>query len=169
MEFFNTHLRIRREVFISEPIDPPPSQAVLFETRRAHHDWAVSVYFVVHAGDCWLRRRTELANGDPPRQLPTGTVAATRHPLVAQYTISPPAAAKVTVEFSPDLTYALSTSPQATASTGGPVTVLVAGMKQNTTYHMRALVTYSDGSQQLDSDHTFQTGAIPPQRIPTIS
>jgi arylsulfate sulfotransferase len=101
-------------------------------------------------------------------RLPEGTVSATGNPLVAQYTISPPAAAKVTVEFSPDLTYALSTSPQTSAGTGEPVTVLVAGMKQNTTYHMRALVTYSDGSQQFDSDHTFQTGAIPTQRIPTV-
>ena len=41
-------------------------------------------------------------------------------------------------------------------------------MKQNTLYHMRAIVTYSDGSVQLDSDHTFQTGTIPLQRIPTM-
>ncbi len=101
-------------------------------------------------------------------QLAGGTVAATTNPLVAQYTISTPAQATVTVEFGPDLMYALTTSPQPSSATGGPVTVLVAGMKQNTTYHMRAIVTYNDGSQQFDSDHTFQTGTIPPQRIPTM-
>jgi arylsulfate sulfotransferase len=105
---------------------------------------------------------------DPPPHLATGTVAATGNPLVAQYTISPPAQATVTVQFGLDLTYAMLTSPQASAAAGEPVTVLVAGMKQNTTYHMRAIVTYSDGSQQFDSDHTFQTGTIPPQRIPTM-
>ncbi len=105
---------------------------------------------------------------DPSPQLATGTVAATGNPLVAQYTISPPAAATVSVQFGPDLTYAFLTSPQASAGAGEPVTVLVAGMKQNATYHMRAIVTYSDGSQQFDSDHTFQTGSIPPQRIPTM-
>jgi hypothetical protein len=41
-------------------------------------------------------------------------------------------------------------------------------MQQNTLYHMRAVVTYSDGSQQFDGDHTFQTGTIPSQRIPAI-
>jgi arylsulfate sulfotransferase len=105
---------------------------------------------------------------DPAPQLATGTVAATGNPLVAQYTISPPAAATVAVQFGPDLTYALLTSPQTSAGAGEPVTVLVAGMKQNTTYHMRAIVTYSDGSQQFDSDHMFQTGTIPPQRIPSM-
>src|SRR5260370_10683411 len=42
-------------------------------------------------------------------------------------------------------------------------------MKQNTTYHMRAIVTYSDGSQQFDGDQTFLTGTIPSQRIPSIT
>ena len=105
---------------------------------------------------------------DPSPQLASGTVAATGNPLVAQYTISPPAAATVSIQFGPDLTYALLTSPQTSVAAGQPVTVLVAGMKQNTTYHMRAIVTYSDGSQQFDSDHTFQTGSIPPQRIPSM-
>jgi hypothetical protein len=47
--------------------------------------------------------------------------------------------------------------------------VLVAGMQPSTTYHMRAVVTYTDGSQQFDSDHTFRTGAIPPERIPNMT
>lgn len=111
------------------------------------------------------------SNADPAAPtdpLISGTVAATGNPLVAQYTISPPAPASVAVEFGPDQSYGLRTSPQ-TSSTTGPVSILVAGMKQNTTYHMRAIVTYSDGSQQFDIDHTFLTGTIPSQRVPSIT
>jgi arylsulfate sulfotransferase len=102
------------------------------------------------------------------RRISGGTVTATGNPLVAQYTISTPTQATIVVEFGTDLMYALKTSPEVSSATGGPVTVLIAGMKQNTPYHMRAIVTYNDGSQQFDSDHIFQTGSIPPERIPTM-
>src|SRR5215472_6678791 len=143
--------------------------------------------WVALASDPWLRFRPLLTaflcllitvgcGGSPadppaPSRLPplqSGTVAATSNPLVAQYTISTPAQATMSVEFGPDLSYAYITSPQASSSAGGAVTILVAGMKQNTLYHMRGIVTYSDGSIQFDGDHTFQTGTIPPQRIPTM-
>jgi hypothetical protein len=104
----------------------------------------------------------------PHPQLAEGTVVATGNPLVAQYTISTPAPATVEVEFGQDLGYGFITSPQATSPAGGAVSVLIAGMKQNTLYHMRAVVTYADGTRQADSDHTFQTGTIPPQRIPAM-
>jgi hypothetical protein len=100
--------------------------------------------------------------------LTESAVIATGNPLVAQYTVSTNSAASVAVEFGPDLPYQFLTSPQASSSTGGAVTILVAGMKQNTLYHMRAVATFSDGSQAFDSDHTFQTGTIPPQRVPTM-
>lgn len=87
---------------------------------------------------------------------------------MAQYSVSTPAPASVVVEFGPDLTYAFRTSPQATVSSGSAVNILVAGMKQNTLYHMRAMATYSDGSQAFDSDHTFQTAPLQSQRIPTM-
>jgi hypothetical protein len=109
---------------------------------------------------------------DPPEVVRTalteGTVQSTGNPLVAQYTVSTPSSASVSVQFGPDLTYGFVTSPQMTSSSGGAVSILVAGMKQNTLYHMRAVATYSDGSQAFDSDHTFQTGTIPAQRIPTM-
>jgi hypothetical protein len=82
--------------------------------------------------------------------------------------VSTGSAASVVVEFGSDLSYQFLTSPQLSSSTGGAVTILVAGMKRNTLYHMRALATFGDGSQAFDSDHTFQTGTIPPQRIPTM-
>ena len=102
-------------------------------------------------------------------ELPSGTVSATSNPLVAQYTISAPAQATVAVQFGPSLSYGFQTSAQASVAGGGDVTVLVAGMKQNTLYHMQAMVTYSDGSQQWDTDHTFQTGTIPPARVPKMT
>lgn len=101
-------------------------------------------------------------------RLTEGIVAATGNALVAQYTISTPAPASVVVEFGPDLSYPFRTSPQTTSSAGATAKLLVAGMRQNTLYHMRAIVTYSDGSQQFDGDHVFQTGTIPPGRIPTM-
>src|SRR5579862_4909739 len=103
-------------------------------------------------------------NRDPNAPLPelsSGSVAATANPLVAQYTISPAQAASVYVEFGTDTRYALQTSAQQTPSGGGKVSILVAGMKQNTTYHMRAVINYSNGAVQYDTDHTFTTGAIP--------
>lgn len=109
-----------------------------------------------------------LAAADPPARFTEGVVAATGNPLVAQYTVSTSAAASVVVEFGPDLSYGFLTSPQATSSTVGAVTILVAGMKQNTLYHMRAVATLSDGSRAFDADHTFQTGTIPPGRIPAL-
>lgn len=111
-------------------------------------------------------------NRDPNAPLPelsSGSVAATANPLVAQYTISPAQAASVYVEFGTDTRYALQTSAQQTPSGGGKVSILVAGMKQNTTYHMRAVVTYPDGAVQYDTDHTFTTGSIPSNRIPQAS
>jgi arylsulfate sulfotransferase len=73
----------------------------------------------------------------------------------------------VTVEFGPSTSYGFKTASQASASGGGTVSVLVAGMKQNTLYHMRAVFDY-DGGQAVDVDHTFQAGAIPPAKIPVM-
>lgn len=102
------------------------------------------------------------------RRLTPGAVSPTTNPLVARYTISPPAQSTVTIQFGPDLGYGLQTSAQATSPEGGALTVLVAGMKQNTVYHMQAIVTYADGSQEVDADHIFKTGSIPPERLPQV-
>ncbi len=116
----------------------------------------------VNCGGGGTKAPSDLAAG----RLNAGTVSPTANPLVAQYTISPPAQSTVTVEFGPDLTYGRQTSPQTTSAEGGPVTLLVAGMKQNSLYHMRAIVDYSDGSRQVDADHIFTSGTIPPERLP---
>jgi arylsulfate sulfotransferase len=101
-------------------------------------------------------------------QILEATVQATTNPLVAKYSVTIASPGSVIVEFGQDQSYPYKTSAQLVPTAGGTATLLVAGMKANSPYHLRAIVTFSDGSQQVDSDHVFQTGTIPPQRIPTM-
>jgi arylsulfate sulfotransferase len=98
-----------------------------------------------------------------------GVVTSTANVQVASYTITPPATANVSIQFGPDTTYGLSTWQQPSASGGGAVTILVAGMKMNTAYHMRANVVFADGTKFNDIDHTFTTGTIPAANLPAIT
>ena len=95
---------------------------------------------------------------------PLAAVAPTANPLVAQYSISHfHSGLNAWVEFGPDTTYGRQTSVMTSAVTtpGGQVlNILVAGMKAQTTYHMRAHVTWSGGSW-VDQDQTFTTGPLP--------
>jgi arylsulfate sulfotransferase len=97
-----------------------------------------------------------------------GTVSATQHPLVASYSLTVPAAGKVSVEFGPDVNYGRSTQTQTAPVGGGTLTFLVAGMHANSTYHMRARVILGSGSTLLDTDHTFTTGPLPSTAFPTV-
>jgi hypothetical protein len=96
-------------------------------------------------------------------------VFATKNPQVAMYAFSTTQAASVSVEFGTDTTYGLHTWAQTTPQGGGAVQMLVAGMRANTTYHMRADVTYADGTQAVDEDRTFTTGGLPADRVPQIT
>jgi arylsulfate sulfotransferase len=99
-----------------------------------------------------------------------GTVSSTNNPQVAQYSISPPAAATVAIQFGPSTSYGLTTWNQPTPSGGGPVSIYVAGMKANTQYHMRAVVGFNGGSTLMyDSDHTFTTGSLSAAQLPTLT
>ena len=97
---------------------------------------------------------------------PSGTVVPTGNPQVALYTTPVPAAGAVTVRFGPDTSYGRQTWSQA-ATAAGSVPIQVAGMLANTTYHMQAMVTFTDGSTVMDTDHTFTTGT--PVNVPKIS
>jgi arylsulfate sulfotransferase len=95
---------------------------------------------------------------------PESSIAATQNPLVAQYNLTIPGQhLGAWVEFGPDTTYGRQTS--ATAATTGFVqqtaSILVAGMKPSTTYHMRAHVNWYGGGVWVDQDQTFTTGALP--------
>src|SRR6185312_10271643 len=94
-------------------------------------------------------------------------ITQTGNPLVARYNYQPSAQGMVHVEFGTDTSYGRSTGSIPTPADGGPVSILVAGMKQNTAYHMRAVVTESDGTVVNDQDHTFTTGSFPADMLPT--
>jgi len=95
-------------------------------------------------------------------------VTATSHPLVAQYSVTTNTQATVSVEFGPTTSYGFTTSSQSTPIGGSTVDFLVGGMKQNTVYHMRAVVTDDSGNQSYDSDQTFQTKAPDLSRVPAV-
>ena len=93
--------------------------------------------------------------------LTPGQVTITNNPQVALYTISLPYAGTVRVNFGKDTTYGRQTWAQSSAASGGTVSVLVAGMQANATYHMQASVKFANGLSATDSDHTFTTGSLP--------
>ncbi|HEV2350282.1 MAG TPA: aryl-sulfate sulfotransferase [Terriglobia bacterium] len=99
----------------------------------------------------------------------TGQVTATNNLLVAQYSISSPRDATMSVEFGPDTNYGLKTWSQPVPTGGGTINMLVAGMKQTTTYHMRATLVFPDGSQFVDSDKTFTTGTLAASLVPQVT
>jgi len=101
--------------------------------------------------------------------LAQGSVTPTKNPQVALYSFSSPRDASVSIEFGTDTTYGLKTWALNTPPGGGAVEILVAGMKANTTYHMRADVSFPDGTQFVDTDHTFATGGLPAARVPQIT
>ena len=98
-----------------------------------------------------------------------GQVTPTANTQVASYTISPAAAANVSVQFGTDTNYGLTTWTQPVPTGGGPVSLFVAGMKGNTLYHMRGVVEFADGTQYMDLDQTFTTQALPAAQLPVIT
>lgn len=97
---------------------------------------------------------------------PVTALAATQNELVAQYSVTTKFAAQVRVQFGTDTNYTQTTAWYPLPQEGGTAKILVAGMKQATTYHMRAEVD-GNGSTWQDQDQTFTTGSIttvvPPQ------
>ncbi len=87
------------------------------------------------------------------------SVGATQNVLVAKFDLCASKAASAYVEFGPDTKYGLRTSSEQ-PDANGAMSFLVAGMKQQTVYHMRAVITAADGTKTNGSDLTFQTGAL---------
>ncbi len=96
-------------------------------------------------------------------------VETTNNPLVASYTYAPLSAGQMSVDFGTSTSYGRSTSAFATLAISGTGLVLVAGMRANTTYHLRASVLHPDGSTETDQDHTFTTSSFPASSLPTLS
>jgi hypothetical protein len=91
--------------------------------------------------------------------LDQGTVTPSNNPQVALYTMTLPFPGSITVNFGPDTTYGRQTWSRSTTVAGGTISILVAGMLSNTTYHMQAAVQLDDGVTATDVDHTFAVGA----------
>ena len=93
--------------------------------------------------------------------LPAAVLSSTSNPLVAEYSVTVrPANARTWVEFGTDTHYGRQTSQTLpTRKTLQTLTLQVAGMKPNTTYHIRGHVESSQGSW-VDQDRTFTTGSI---------
>ncbi len=89
-----------------------------------------------------------------------GQTASTGNNQVASYSIALGAAGKVSVLFGLTTNYGLTTWTQSSA--GDTLSILVAGMKADTAYHMAASVQFDDGAQFTDSDHVFTTGEVEP-------
>jgi len=100
-----------------------------------------------------------------------GVVTTTANAQVAQYTIAAPDGLSVFIQFSADTSYNLMTSSVAAPTGGGAVPILVAGMRGNTLYHMRAVFEPPGTTTAVftDMDHTFTTSAYNPARIPSLT
>jgi hypothetical protein len=119
---------------------------------------------------------TATSKGDPTKSssatinvVAPGQVSATANVQVALYTIAPPTTGNALVQFGLNTNYGLMTWAQPVPTGGGAVSVFVAGMKGNTLYHIRGVVQFSDGSQFMDADQTFSTGALPAAQLPAIT
>src|SRR5581483_10816490 len=103
-------------------------------------------------------------SGGSTTPAPVSAVIATGNPLVAQYNLSHwDSGLSAWVEFGTDTNYGRQTSVATSSSTGLSIqqlSVLVAGMKPKTTYHMRAHASWPGGAW-VDQDQTFTTGDIP--------
>jgi len=97
------------------------------------------------------------------------SISPTSHPLVAKYTITLVKGVQVTVQFGLTTAYGRTTSPVQSPPGGGPVSILIAGMKAATTYHVSARIQWPDGKWLDTPDQTFTTGALPNIALPQLS
>ncbi|MGB7283454.1 MAG: aryl-sulfate sulfotransferase [Candidatus Acidiferrum sp.] len=98
-----------------------------------------------------------------------GAFTSTNNVQVAQYSVTPPSPATVSVQFGPTTAYGLNTWNQPNTSLGSPVSLYVAGMKQSSPYHMQGVIQFGDGTSFDDSDFTFTSGALPAGTAPTLT
>lgn len=106
--------------------------------------------------------------GSGPDAMDQGVVRHTRNAQVARYTITPHSAAQVMVEFGPTTGYGLKTWTVTDAG-NRTASIFVAGMRANTTYHMRAVVRFADGTTLNDTDHAFTTGHYKKHLLPHLT
>ncbi len=98
----------------------------------------------------------------------SGAVSNTVNSMVALYTLTLPFPGTWSVAFGPNTNYGRVTSTVTVATGGTATSIMVAGMLPNSTYHMKATATLTDGNMGSDVDHTFATGALPPGLPTTV-
>jgi arylsulfate sulfotransferase len=104
-----------------------------------------------------------------PSHFSPGTVSSTNNPLVAVYTLNAPQGATAQIQFGTTTSYGLTTWAQPAPAAGGGISILVAGMRASSTYHMQALVHLPNGTFVSDTDNVFATGAIPASILPNLT
>ena len=98
---------------------------------------------------------------------PIALVTNTQNPLVAQFWVGSACAGQAMVEFGPDTSYGRTTAWYSVSSHYRKTSILVAGMKASTIYHMRAQVQCV-GNTVPSEDFTFATGPLPSIPFPTL-
>lgn len=104
-----------------------------------------------------------------PTHIQPGTVSASTNPLVAAYAITAPLGTSAQIQFGTTTNYGLTTWTQPAPEAGGQISILVAGMRASSTYHMQAIIHLPDGNTVLDADHVFTTGPLPASILPNIT
>ncbi|MFT4114943.1 aryl-sulfate sulfotransferase [Silvibacterium sp.] len=94
-------------------------------------------------------------------RVPEGSVESTENPQVVRYTVASEEPASVTVFFWHDSESKLQTWTKPATGDSEPLTLLVAGMRPDTDYHLRAELKFGDGSVIEDREHLFHTGSLP--------
>jgi arylsulfate sulfotransferase len=103
-------------------------------------------------------------NSAPP---PAVSVASTQHPLVAQVSVASACGGQAMVEFGPDTSYGRTTASYPISGGYQKITILVAGMRASTPYHLRAQVQCLDATL-TSPDMTFTTGPLPSTTLPSL-
>lgn len=103
------------------------------------------------------------SSGFNPPSLEGGPLA-TQNPLVAQYAIASSCAGQAMVEFGPDTSYGRQTAWYPVPGSYQKTTILVAGMRASTTYHMRSQLQCV-GNMLTSADSAFTTGPLPASPI----
>jgi hypothetical protein len=104
-----------------------------------------------------------------PSNFQPGAVTGSNSPLVATYTVTVPQSATVQVNFGTTTAYGLNTRAQPAPNGGGGATVLVAGMRPATTYHLQGVIKLANGQSINDADHTFTTAPLATGVAPNIT
>jgi len=129
--------------------------------RRSLHRVIVIAAFCTYLFSC------SSAKNPSSSASPQSSLSPTENPLVAEYFVSSPFGGQARVEFGLDTPYDRQTAWYDLPSGPSGISILVAGMKPSSSYHMRAEIR-SEASSWFDVDHVFLTGPLPSINFPGL-